>query len=395
MSKEIHLTMDIPTTKFPQPIINSSRLALDTINQKPAQGIPSWLLHIMQHEIIERLAGTEPGSYKREPDKVYLQMQHRIGTCLLDQYLADNPLTMGNAGFEGTSPRTATTGEEAIYLDGILINSPEAVVTHLESFEFPRIKKAISEFNKAWRIHEIIQDEIKLQNKLGPDILKSGYGFVTFPILDYYKYGYTQYFSTYAHYPEVIEKHFSLQADLALLNNQAAAQAFSDAELPPLIRLDHDIADSHGTLVNPRSLDRLWFPHFARCLEPLLQSDIRMIWHCDGNLMEMVPRLLEAGLRGFQGFQYEDGMDYEQICQLNDREGRPLIIIAGVSVTRTLPFGNPQDVRKELNWLVNNGPQTGLFLGASSSIPPGAPWKNILTLVEGLKYFQTTGKEKT
>ena len=27
----------------------------------------------------------------------------------------------------------------------------------------------------------------------------------------------------------------------------------------------------------------------------------------------MVPRLLEIGLRGFQGFQYEDGMDYELI----------------------------------------------------------------------------------
>jgi hypothetical protein len=39
-----------------------------------------------------------------------------------------------------------------------------------------------------------------------------------------------------------------------------------------------------------------------------------MIWHCDGNLMQMVPRLLDVGLRGFRGFPYEDGMDYEKIC---------------------------------------------------------------------------------
>jgi len=74
-----------------------------------------------------------------------------------------------------------------------------------------------------------------------------------------------------------------------------------------------------------------------------------MIWHCDGNLMDMVPRLLEVGIRGFQGFQYEDGMDYEKICRMKDREGRDLIIIAGVSVTRTLPHGTPADVKREWN----------------------------------------------
>ncbi len=36
----------------------------------------------------------------------------------------------------------------------------------------------------------------------------------------------------YALYPDVFERHFSLQADLALLNNQAAAQASSRPTCP-------------------------------------------------------------------------------------------------------------------------------------------------------------------
>ncbi len=75
---------------------------------------------------------------------------------------------------------------------------------------------------------------------------------------------------------------------------------------------------------------------------------MRLIWHCDGNLMDMVPRLLEVGLHGFQGFQYEDGMDYERICRMKTREGEGLIIVGGASVTRTLPFGTPADVKREL-----------------------------------------------
>ena len=105
--------------------------------------------------------------------------------------------------------------------------------------------------------------------------------------------------------------------------------------------------------------------------------------------MDMVPRLLEAGIGGFQGFQYEDGMDYERICRMTDREGGPLFIIAGVSATRTLPFGTREDVRAELQWLVEAGPPVGLMLGASSSIVPGTNRDNIKTLIEGLEYYRT------
>jgi uroporphyrinogen decarboxylase len=380
--------------RFPDPTTETAQLALDAILQEPTRGIPSWLLNPMQHSHIERIAGAEPGSYRREPEKVYLAMQYALGTCLLDQWIPRNPLTMGETGYEeDAAQRTAATaGVHEVICDGIRINSPEAVVEHLERFEFPRLRQAIAEFDEEVRVREIIEGEIALQAVLGPGILKSGYEFIVFPSLDYTKYGYTYYFMAYALYPDVMERHFSLEADYALLNNRAAARAYTEGNLPPLYRLDHDMADSRGTLVRIESLDKLWFPHFARCLEPLLKTDVRLIWHCDGNLREMIPRLLEVGIRGFQGFQYEDGMDYEKICAMKTKDGEDLIIIGGVSVTRTLPFGTPADVRRELAWLVERGPRTGLFLGGSSSITPGVPWENMQTLIEGLAYHRARGR---
>jgi hypothetical protein len=372
-------------------LLPSAQLALDTIHQRPVKGIPSWLLNVMEHRHIERLAGAQPGDYRRDPDRVYLAMQRAAGTCLLDQYLADNPLTMGDRGFEGAA-HTATTGAAQIVCDGIVIDTPEAVVDHLERVEFPRLRQAAAAFDEGRRVREIIAGERALQEKLGPSILKSGYGFVSFPAFAYGQYGYEHYFSAFALYPEVMARHFALQADLALHNNRAAARAYAEGGLPPLFRLDHDMADSRGTLVRIEALDRLWFPHFARCLEPLLAAGIRLIWHCDGNLMAMVPRLLEVGIAGFQGFQYEDGMDYACICRMKTRDGRDPVIVGGVSVTRTLPFGTPAEVKRELDWLVACGPPTGLFLGASSSITPGVPWANLATLVEGLRYYRTHGR---
>jgi hypothetical protein len=370
---------------------DNAQLALDTIYQRSTRGIPSWLIHPMEHAHIERLAGAPPGAYRKDPEGVYLACQRAIGTCLLDQYIPDNPLTMGDRGYEGAE-RGATTGAETIVCDGMVIDSPEAVVEHMERFAFPALRRAIAVFDEEARVKEILAREAAVQARLGPEILKSGHGFVALPCLDYGRYGYANYFMAYALYPEVIEQNFSLQADLALGNNRAAARAYAQGGLPPLHRLDHDMADSRGTLVNIESLDRLWFPHFARCLEPMLETDVRMIWHCDGNLMEMAPRLLEVGLRGFQGFQYEAGMDYEKICRMKTREGDDLVIIAGVSVTRTLPMGTPDDVQREMARLVENGPKTGLFLGCSSSITPGVPWENMETLVEGFAYYREHGR---
>lgn len=369
----------------------NAQLGLDTILQKPTRGIPSWLIHPMEHAHIERIAGAQPGDYKKNPEKVYLACQRAIGTCLLDQFIPDNPLSMGDRGYEGAG-KGATTGAEKVICDGVVIDSPEAVVEHMERVAFPAIRSAIAGFDEETRVKQILEGEAALQERLGPEILKSGYGFIGLPAFAYTTYGYANYFMAFALYSEVIERHFSLQADLALLNNRAAARAYAEGKLPPLNRLDHDMAGSRGTLVHINLLDRIWFPHFARCLEPMLKTDVRMIWHCDGNLMEMVPRLLEVGLRGFQGFQYEDGMDYGKICRMKTKDGEDPVIIAGVSVTRTLPMGTPDDVKGEMAWLVENGPKSGLFLGCSSSITPGVPWENMQTLIEGLRYYRTHGR---
>jgi uroporphyrinogen decarboxylase len=373
------------------PLSPNARLALDAIRHRRTPGIPTCWFHTMEHSVIERIAGASPGDYVRSPEDVYLRMEKAAGVCVIDQYIPRNPLTMGQKGYE-QGAHSATTGLKEIGIDGMKIDSPEALVAHMEKIHFPRVQAAIKDFNETARVNAILENEQKVQNEFGPDILKAPYSVVQFPKLLYSRYGYENYFMAFALYPEVIEKCFSLDADLALLNNRAVARAFDSGEIPAYDRLDNDMADSRGTLVDIQQLDRMWLPHFTRCLKPVAGKGYTLLWHCDGNLMQMVPRLLEAGLNGFQGFQYEDGMDYIAICKMKPRDGRPMFITAGVSVTTTLPLGKPEDVKKQLKWLVDNGPETGLMLAPSSSMAPGVPWENTKAFMEGLKYYREHGR---
>ena len=181
----------------------TARLALDTILRKPDKRVPSYFLNIMEHSVIERIAGARPGDYVKDPHGVYIRMTQALDTCLLDQYLAENHLTMGDHGYDGKA-HGVTTGVGSVILDGMVVDSPEAVVEHMEKFVFPRIRAQIDAFNESARVHQILSNEARIQEMLGPGILKTGHGFVAFPVFAYGTYGYVNYFSAYALYPDVM-----------------------------------------------------------------------------------------------------------------------------------------------------------------------------------------------
>jgi hypothetical protein len=373
----------------------NAQLALDTIDMKPTTGIPLWMVHTMQWSQLEEFSGNPPGSYPLDSVRVYLDFQLKSGVCFLDQWIPENPLSMKDQGYGEDTERGATTGAREIIRDDLRIDSPEAVVEHMERFLFPQWEQQARELERDpdGLVQRLIGGEIETQRLFGMNVLKGPYsGFYQLPGFLYGHYGYAPYFMAYALYPEVMESCFKLQADLAVVYNRLAARAILEGALPRVLRLDHDMADSRGTLVNERTLDDLWLPHFARALQPFHEAGIRLLWHCDGNLMALVPRLLEVGLGGFQGFQYEEGMDYERICRMKTRAGDDLLIIAGVSVTRTLPHGTASDVKRELEWLVEYGPQRGLFLGCSSTIAPGVSNENLRTLIEGFDFYRRHGR---
>jgi hypothetical protein len=118
-----------------------AQLAWDAINMKPTKGIPTWMINDMQWSHLEEISGNPPGSYEKEPVRVYDEFQTAIGCCFIDQWISENPLSMKDQGYGKEAHHGATTGAEQIVCDGIVIDSPEAVVEHMEKFVFPSLER--------------------------------------------------------------------------------------------------------------------------------------------------------------------------------------------------------------------------------------------------------------
>lgn len=121
------------------------------------------------------------------------------------------------------------------------------------------------------------------------------------------------------------------------------------------------------------------FPYVRRALEPVVDAGFRTVWHSDGAIMPIIDDLLECGISGFQGFQWEYGVKLEDIVKKRTKNGDKLTIFAGPSVSKTLPFGSKDDVREEIKYIVDVGKDAySLFILPTSDVLPDTPVENLL-----------------
>ena len=68
------------------------------------------------------------------------------------------------------------------------------------------------------------------------------------------------------------------------------------------------------------------------------------------------------------------------------------ILAVNRTLQATLPHGTPADIKRHIDWLVEQGPPVGLMLGCSSSIASGVPLENMQALLAGLAHYRAHGR---
>jgi uroporphyrinogen decarboxylase len=142
-----------------------------------------------------------------------------------------------------------------------------------------------------------------------------------------------------------------------------------------------DIGGQNGLLISLKTWEEFIKPYHQRLNKVIHDFGVKVIYHTDGAVMKAVPGLIEMGIDVLQALQFSArGMEPAALKAL---AGKRLCFEGGVSVQTTLPFGTPEDVRHEVEMLIETlGKDGGYILGPSHKIQAGTPPENILAMFE-------------
>ena len=202
----------------------------------------------------------------------------------------------------------------------------------------------------------------------------------------YWQFGYIAFLTACALYPEAVGKIWWAKNLPGRERAKILTRLYREYDLVPLLFCGEDLCNNKGPMIAPEMLRQYYLPIVRQIAEPLVDAGIRLVHHCDGDVRPLLNDFIAAGYSGLQGFQYELGFDLHEIRQLRSLRGEELIIFAGLSVTRTLPFGTPQDMRDEVDYFLDfTDGGRGLFLFTSNVTGYEVPPENIRTAYRYIK----------
>jgi hypothetical protein len=180
-------------------------------------------------------------------------------------------------------------------------------------------------------------------------------------------------FSIWLHdHPELIADALRYYAEL----NTRWTDLVARERLCPLIFIGEDIAANHGLLFRPSWLRKHFITYLKRICHPLAETGIKIIFHSDGNTMEILDELIDAGIDGLHPIEPAAGMD---LAYLKCHYGENLILVGGVDANKTLPFGTKAEIQAAVEKCIKTaGRGGGYFIGSSGEIGPAVPLENAL-----------------
>jgi uroporphyrinogen decarboxylase len=142
-----------------------------------------------------------------------------------------------------------------------------------------------------------------------------------------------------------------------------------------------DVGSQNGMMISPEHWRTFLKPRMAEFIAELRQirPAVKVAYHCDGDLSEIIPELIEIGVDVLNPIQ-PACMDP---AELKRKYGDRLRFWGSLDEQHTLPFGSPQDVRAEvLSRLETLGQDGGLILGPTHHVQLDTPMENFWAMVE-------------
>ena len=145
-----------------------------------------------------------------------------------------------------------------------------------------------------------------------------------------------------------------------------------------------DVAFKTGLFLPPQVMRELWLPKLQKIHAPALAAGKPIMFHSDGNVDELIPMLIEAGVDCLNPMD-PYGVDYRQ---LKHKFGDRLCLSGNIDIEFPLAHGTPAqvdaDVKAHMEALKPGG---GYVCGSSHSIVNYMPYENFVAMINAIHRY--------
>ena len=176
----------------------------------------------------------------------------------------------------------------------------------------------------------------------------------------------------WADYPDLIRRWLRALEGKAMRHVQLNAHS----ENCILAMVYSDIAYKERLMFSKNTLKEFgFFDNIAKLCGLCHDKGLKLIFHSDGYIMDVLPDLIAAGIDGLNPIEKAAGMDVYEIR----RRYPELILVGGMDVTHLLPYGTPEQIRKETRRMISEAGDSGrLLIGSSTELENNVPLTNYL-----------------
>lgn len=142
-------------------------------------------------------------------------------------------------------------------------------------------------------------------------------------------------------------------------------------------RTGDDYGSQIGMMISPGMWRRLFKPRLKKIVEVYKDAGLPVIHHSCGNVLPIIPDLIEIGIDVLNNVQPE-AMDRKEVAKFKGR----ITFYGGISTQQILPHGTEEEIYEEVKATLDDfGHDTGVILSPGISVVSDVPIKNVNALM--------------
>ena len=155
-----------------------------------------------------------------------------------------------------------------------------------------------------------------------------------------------------------------------------------------IIKIGDDLGTQDSLMISPKMYREMLKPLHADYIKFIKENtNAKIFFHTDGDVFDLVDDFIEIGVDILNPIQTSAGK-MANLAGLKKRYGGDLIFCGAIDTQNILPYGSPDQVRKEVRRVINTlGPSGGYMLASVHTILDEVPPENIMAIVDAVEEF--------